>query len=281
MSLKRLSNQEMVQLGSNLLDPGEDPRRIIDALETGAGLISMIRRANEGLILAQPPSSSEIEALTNELARLDVRHDDLVRALDARLESEFYATTDENLRAAIALARRALLPAGRSIIQASYRAQAGETKLREGRVSEEDRKLLEKLETLEGETHEGLFRELQAVGAEMGQLHKRREQLGKEGEQVLKTNDARYAWIRAINAVEAVLIGEGIDPEKVLGEIYRARADAARREARRAAAATDDESGDDVTTGGDETADTEPEERQPAADLDPPVPTDDDEPSGP
>src|SRR5690606_2540142 len=265
MSLKKLSSKEMVQHGGNLLDPNEEPRKIIDRLETGPGMVAMIHRANERLIEAQPPSGSEIEALTNAIAALDARHDELVRALDARFESEYYATKDQELRGKIARTRKATFPTGRAIIQATHVEEAGETKLRAGRLTESDRELFRSFDTIEKVSGEALLDELQAVGTELGKLHKRRDQLGKEGELVLKAGEARYHWIRVIRALEAVLIGEGIDPVTVLGAIYAAAAKAERRGA----------NGTDTDT----ETDTDPE--APVADLDPPVPTDDDDPAIP
>src|SRR5690606_5417710 len=123
----------------------------------------------------------------------------------------------------------AVFRSGRSIIIASYMEEAGEVRFREARVTPASRKVLRKLKTYEGRTLEELYEERQAVATEIGVLEKRRQELGEEGEIIVKNRAARFQWIRAINALIAVLESQGIDPNTIIGPIRDAEAKAERR----------------------------------------------------
>src|SRR5690606_38964127 len=100
------------------------------------------------------------------------------------------------------------------------------------RVTDDDRKLLRKLKIYDGRTVEDLFVELQETGARIGAIEKRRQELGAQGELVVKNRAARFQWIRAINALVAILASVEADPAPILGPIREAEAAAERRSAR-------------------------------------------------
>lgn len=229
MALTRLSNREMVKLGTDLIAPRDKQRAAIDAIEPARALVPVIEAANEALIASQVPVDTAVAALTAELTTVDGRHDDLVRALDGRLEAEEYAATNPTVREKMARVRGRMFATGRAIIQASYMEEAGEVPLRAVRVQEDERRLLRKLKTYDGRTLDELYQELQATGASIGALEQRRQQLGAEGEVVVKNRAARFQWIRAINALASVLDAQFADPQPILGPIRVAEADADRR----------------------------------------------------
>lgn len=288
VALIKLSAREMVKLGNDLIRPGGAERIAIEAVPAARGLISTIQRANEGLASSQAPSGSEAAALSDEMMALDVRHDDLVRAIDGRLESEYYATEDEVLRKIITIVRAAVFASGRNIIQRTYMEEAGEVVMRDARVTAEHHAFLEKLTTYEGRTLEELYVELQAVATKLGELEKRRQQLDKDGALVTKSREARYQWIRAINALIAVLESENVDAGPILADIRAAEAKAERRAATSSKQDSTDTDAADVSGTDTDATDTEATDtdvtdvtgRDESDVLDPPVPTDVVDPSG-
>lgn len=267
----KLTGQQMVKLGNDLVRPRGKQRKAIDAIPAARALVPTIVRANSVLVLSQPPTDSEIAKLTSQITLVDVRHDDLVRAIDGRLEAEHYATIKQATRERIARLRVVLFASGRGIIQASYMHEAGEVPFRAARVTAEDRKFLRSMKTCEGVTLEALFDELQAVATEIGVLEKRREELGEEGELVVKNRAARYQWIRAINALIAVLESEGADPTPIVGAIRKAESKGEAKAERGGVVLeeTDDTEAEDVAAEDTAVGDTGDED-----DLDPPAPTD-------
>ncbi len=189
----------------------------------------------DGLIAAQPPNDSVIAALTRQLGQLDGVHDDLIRSMFDRLQSEIRLAVDEDTRNALVAAHDALFPNGESTIQLSYAEEGGEAKMRAGRVDADILKTLHKMKTFDGRNLEALYQHWQEVATEVGRLDKRRDELGAEGAKVARAGDARNAWIRTINALAAVIVAAGIDEEPILGRIRQAEA-AADASAPRAAA---------------------------------------------
>ncbi|HEY8427867.1 MAG TPA: hypothetical protein VIL20_05810 [Sandaracinaceae bacterium] len=261
--LNRLTNREMIKLGQDLVRPGGKQRQRIEEIPAARALVPTIERANEAVVVAQVPGDGAVAELTDQLGRLDVRHDDCARSIDRRFEAELYATTDEALRRRIAALRNAAFSTGMTIITASYTQQAGEVPLRAARITDDDRAFMRALKTYEGRTVEDLFDELQDTATQIGALEKRRQELGEEGEAVIKNRAARFQWIRAINALNAVLASENVDPQPILGPIFAAEAEADRRAARAASRSTD---GTDGATGTDASGGD--------GELDPPIPTD-------
>lgn len=267
----------MSKLGSDLIAPGGRQRSAIDAVPEARALIPMLSNTLDLLVASQPPSESKIRELTSKIRLVDVRHDDLVRGTDGRLEAEYYSTTSQEIREKITRVRAALFATGRAIIQASYVVEAGEVPFRAARVTAADREFLRTMETCEGRTLEQLVDELQALATEIGVIDKERDELGRDGELVVKDRAARFQWIRAINALIGVLVAAGVDPTPIVGPIDEKAAEAERR----AAAGGDDdaddgsedgldENGNDdnvVATGGTNDTDTD-------GVLDPPIPTD-------
>lgn len=249
MALTKLTVREMVKLGGDLVREGGPERSAIERVGAARGLLPALEKAVEALIEAQAPKSTDVAELTAQLGALDLRHDDLVRALDGRLEAEQYATTDPVVREAFARVRTALFPSGRTIVQRSYVEQAGEAPLRAKRVEDADRMLLHGLETYGDRTLHDLYDELQQVAADIGAAERKRTRLGAEGERMLKAQAARLQWIRAVNALAAVLECESIDPKPILGSIRAAEANAERGGARTAPPGSSDPQAPEEPTG--------------------------------
>ena len=232
MSLKSLTNAEMVQTGEILLDPKGDetsPRKQMEANPTLAPLVPILQHAQTELIASQPTGGAALSAITERLTLLDGRHDNLCRGIDARLGSEVSLAKDAKTAAPYQKARDALFPTGMSIVGRSYTEEAGEVKLREARVLPEHRETLGSLVAGDGATLLDHYRKLQKTGTELGQEEERREALGASGAMALKNGAARNQWIRTVNGIAAVLAALGIDEQKVLRAVRTAEAIADRR----------------------------------------------------
>ena len=281
MALIKLSNREMVKLGQDLLQTGGKQREKLDAVDAARALIPTLESSLSLLVLSEAPTNSEIARLTSQLTFVDGRHDSLVRAIDGRCEAEQDATTDPEVHEIMAQVRLAVFLSGRSIIVASYMEEAGEVRFREARVTPAIRKVLKKLKTYEGRTLEELYDELQAVATEIGVLEKRRQELGEEGEIIVKNRAARFQWIRGINALIAVLESQGIDPNTIIGPIREAEAKAERRGGASTGGGTNATNSNATGTNATDTGATDTRATDTGATdteakdvLDPPVPTD-------
>lgn len=227
MALKRLSTENMVTLSADLIRRGSPERAGIEAVPEAAALLPQIEAAHRGLIESQPVVNAEIAKLTSKLNEEDARHDTLVRAIHARLESEtlFAETTVD--AAKHARARSALFPSGTSIVNRAWSEQAGEAKMRAGRIDDEIERVLGKLKTHDGSTLLERYRALQAVAANIDATEKKRAAMMSDGPSGAETVRARNQWIRVINALAMVLAATGADEAPILGRVraFEARAE--------------------------------------------------------
>ncbi|MEC7526243.1 MAG: hypothetical protein VYE22_40555 [Myxococcota bacterium] len=236
MALKRLSVQEMVKFSGDLLSETSPQRAALETHPEAAILVARLQAAHEGLVAAQPPNDSEIAELTEEITQLDLRHDGLVRALEGRLTSEItlaeVADDGRDTHDALRRARAVLFPDGLRVVRRSYVEQAGEAELREARMDEPVESLLRGMPIHDGRELRDVYGELQEVATQLGALVKRRAELGEEGEKVARTHQARYEWIRVVNALSHVLQMLGVDEGPILGRIREAERAAERRGAK-------------------------------------------------
>lgn len=281
MALTSIDSSEMLNLSIDLITPGNPRHTALIAQPESAAVLPKLVLAHQGIILAQPPNAAQIAKLTASLTFSDRRHDSLSRSIDGRIASELEHIDDPAAREALSRARVALFPEGLSINNASYGSQAGEVQRRAKRVDAEVRATLSRLTTYDGRTLADLYDELQEVATEIGVMEKRRAALGEEGAQILKSRDARFAWIRAINAVATMLELAGVDERPVLGAIRDAEVEAERAAARAAARAAQKATAADPA--GQPTPSPAPTDpANPATPvLDPPAPADPNDPSGP
>ncbi len=228
MALKRLSIEEMVERTSDLLSPETDEHKALVSFPLGKAMLPEIQSSYDGLIAAQPPNDSAIAALTSLLTQLDGDHDELVRAIFDRFQSEIRLALDDETRERLVRACDGLLPKGLATIQLSYAEQAGEAKLRAARVDDEIDKTLGKMKTYDGRTLGALYARLQETATEIGRQEKRRAQLGEEGARVARAGDARNQWIRTMNALAAVIAAARLDEAPILGRIRETEAKAER-----------------------------------------------------
>lgn len=223
MALKILLTSQMVELSTSVLASSGPYRKVLDGIEGSATPRRQVERAVAGLIAAQPPPDTVAARLSVEMGILDYRHDTGVRCILYRIDSEIEVADEATKEALIAL-RSALFPAGASIVQRTYVEEAGEAKLRAARVTPEMRKLLGKMKLLDGRTCDNVYELVQTSAERLGVGEQRRAMLGADGELVLKTSTARGQWIRAINALSAFLLAEGVDEMTVLAPIRNAEA---------------------------------------------------------
>lgn len=217
---------------------------------------------------AQPPSNAAVRKLTALLGEKDARHDDIVRAFADRFASEIGVTKDPELRELLDEVLVAVLATGRSITNRSYTEQSGEGRMRANRVTEEHRKVMRKLVTIEGTTYEELYDELQQLAADIGALETQRADLLDAQRRQLKRREARLRWIEVINAIATMLRLARVDEEPILGAIRKAAAKAGAR------VVGDPDAQDELEAGDGETAEPTGELLDDSSDAPSDAPTD-------
>lgn len=274
MALKHLSTREMVKHGADLLStappaPGTiSKRQALEAVPRAAMLIADLEEANAMVAAAQPPSNAAVRKLTALLGEKDARHDDIVRAFADRFASEIGVTKDPELRELLDEVLVAVLATGRSITNRSYTEQSGEGRMRANRVTEEHRKVMRKLVTIEGTTYEELYDELQQLAADIGALETQRADLLDAQRRQLKRREARLRWIEVINAIATMLRLARVDEEPILGAIRKAAAKAGAR------VVGDPDAQDELEAGDGETAEPTGELLDDSSDAPSDAPTD-------
>ncbi|WP_157068852.1 hypothetical protein [Sandaracinus amylolyticus] len=231
MALKRLSTENMATLGADLIRRGSPERIAIEAVPAAAALLPDIEAANRGLIESQPITNAAVAKLTAQLHADDVVHDELVHAMFGRLESERRFAQADDERAKYTQLRDRLFPTGVAVVNLSWTEQGGEAKLRAGRVTESDERLLAKLKIHDGTTLLDRYRALQQVATTIDANEKSRAAMVAETITGSSTVRARNQWIRVVNALAMVLAATGTDEAPILG---RVRALEARAEGRAA-----------------------------------------------
>lgn len=219
MALKDLTSETMTVISRDWLDPAKE-RPILARLSRVAPLIVDLEIAHHDLITHQQPApkvTPELAALNQKASELDARHDRLARGVYAIVEGlvELRGDTDEG--DVWRTVQAELFPQGKSITRRSYIDQAGEATRIDGRLSERSRRLLEEL--MLGRTPLMAYvRQWQEAGIELGRVEKERILLAKEEPATPTVAKVRNAWIRAVNAILAML-----DLEQGLSEADRRR----------------------------------------------------------
>jgi 23S rRNA pseudoU1915 N3-methylase RlmH len=123
MDLRKLVEQEMVQLSTPWVANGSAVRAAIEAELMMAGLLPKLAAAHAGIVAVSAQGTDpEARALAAEASRLDAQHDDLVRTMDGALTilAKVSKNGDEHLRL-----RDLLFPEGLLHINKSHSAEAG------------------------------------------------------------------------------------------------------------------------------------------------------------
>jgi hypothetical protein len=123
MELRKLVEQEMVQISALWVDKGSPVRAAIEAEPMTAGLLPRLTAAHAGIVAVSGQSTDpEARQLATEANRLDARHDELVRTMDGALTilAKVSKSGDDHLRL-----RDLLFPERLRHINKSHSAEAG------------------------------------------------------------------------------------------------------------------------------------------------------------
>jgi hypothetical protein len=203
----------MIELSGDWIDPA-GARAQIEELPAAAALLPKITETHRALLKTQAKPKkvpAELASVQEEQAELDTVHDRKARGLFTVLTGFADLTDDPDQGSAFLALRDKIFPpeVGLRVVQLPYAEEAGEAKLVEERLDEEDRALLKKLAGPDGKLLDAHKARIKAA-ARIGELEQKRHDLaGKEdAEETTKQADvlkARNGWIRVARALVAVI----------------------------------------------------------------------------
>jgi hypothetical protein len=201
MALKQFTTGEMITISEPWIRKGSPQRKTLTALPELEPVLAKVEQAHEQLLATQPSPVAQ-DALRGEADKKDARHDRLARASDTLMTGFTLAAETEADAQSLADLHAVLLPNGLTIVQRSYREEAGEARMLKKRLTDEHRALLKNL-PLPGRRHMlQLVEEWIATGIELGKIEDERA-AKQAAPQAVKAADvvrARNTWIRAVNA---------------------------------------------------------------------------------
>ncbi|WP_437276641.1 hypothetical protein WME90_36120 [Sorangium sp. So ce375] len=212
--LKHLMIEEMVALVSPWVENAQRKRLFLSIPEI-AGLHPKAVAAHDAVLAVRPIKagpSGEMNALNDELARVDERHDHLAKAvcwgIDAYREHCLGADPPDRERAATCdQVQPKLFPNGLTIIKASPTAEAGNT-ARVARLLDEEPSIGEFLKGISAPGKTTLLHTAQRwikTGKELEAIEHRRDELAAKEKTAPVTKAtiaaARSQWFRVVSAV--------------------------------------------------------------------------------
>lgn len=249
MSIAYLTADEMVALSHPWVAPvggtGPTLRPVLEQLPGVRDMVPLLAAATEELRLfsRQPRTrSAALQDLARSLQETDAQHDRLARWLHGQLALIAEFTEDLGLRARLQQLRERMFPNGLAVVNWHYAREAGAALRLEGRLSPEDRALLDELRVGfpggGGTLREATDALLQA-GHQLARLEESRsKQMQEEGpdprgganEQHLKNR-----WMSLVSTIEQ-LLRLAPAPEEVEQQLVLPLQEAIRRASLRQAA---------------------------------------------
>lgn len=236
MALKRLTNEEMVQVSGEWVVAGSPARKAMLAKEELSGLVPRVEAAHTGLLALQPTApTARAASLMAEAAALDQTHDTLIRGVHGLLGGLILLADTPEQAEAYAHLRTVLLPEGLDHIQKTYRGEAGAAEMLASRLEADAaaRKQLKDIQVGKKPLAAFVTRWIEAA-RQLGKLESERAQLDAtpaEGGGA-KLLAARNGWIRAVNALlanaELAEVDEATD-RLIFGTLRAAERNADRR----------------------------------------------------
>lgn len=234
MSLKQLSTAEMVSVSGGWVEPGPVAKALAARPET-AGLMERVGAAHRALVAAQPREADpRLGAIVAEAMEVDRRHDALARGIDALLMGLGLLATSASEAESLGRLRLLLFPDGLSLVQQSYRAEAGAATLLAERLEQNPEAQALLASTQVGPT--SLRTHVNALidaARHLGTLEDKRATLRALAPSDAKVHlDARNGWIRVVNALLANARLADFDEATelaIFGPLRRAEAGAMRR----------------------------------------------------
>ncbi len=241
MSLLDLSTPTMQTIGSAWLDPAKE-RPILERLPLVGPLLTKLYEAQQGLVMHQNAGRQELPQVRELVAQtkaLDADHDRYGRGLHAIVSGMAEIADEPEVAERYRALRTALFPTGLDINRQSYLAQAGEPALREGRLTDDDRRLLEttKLLTPVGALSlQDVVNRLAEVARALGDAEATKLRLRQERANESSRGPARREWARVVSHLIATLdLEDGLSDEdrrRILEPLESALTRAAKARAR-------------------------------------------------
>lgn len=241
MAVPDLATAAMIIISGAWLDP-EKEQPIIECLPLAGPLLGKIKEAHQGLVDYQNAGRQErpeIRELIAQTTALDADHDRYTRGIHSILGGFAEVVENPDTTNRYRSLQSALFPTGLDINKQSYLVQAGEPELREGRLSDDDKKLLEAtvVTTPEGpRTLRELVDTLTKIAHALGEAEIKKQRLRKDPGAPSSRGPARQAWARIVSHFLATLDHEdGLSEEdrrRILEPLQTALAKAAQARAR-------------------------------------------------
>lgn len=206
MSLKQLTTGEMINLSHPWVQPHGPVRALLAGIPAVQSVLPFVEAAHAGLVATQPPDiQPEMQKLTKEATDLDASHDRYVTSIYGLLgDLAKLAPTPADAEAMLGL-RSHLFPDGIAVVNRTYRDEAGQALLVDGRLTDADRALLAKTPVW-GRTLADQVKDWRHTAFQLGQVEDRRQALlstQQTGQRQADVAAARNQWIRAVNAFAA------------------------------------------------------------------------------
>ncbi len=236
MNLKRLTIAEMVAISGAWVAPKSKARAALEGIPLVAPFFTHLVEAHRALVETQPSSEGTVKLteISEKEASVDADHDDCVRAIDLILSGFALCASSPEKSVELQHIRSILLPDGLSIVQRSYRDEAGQADLLDKRLDASTKAKLKKLPIPGGNMLE-LVERWMGYARELGELESQRALLAQSclGKASAATAvAARNGWIRSVTALLSLLGFANIDSETkdmLLGSLRDAEGRAARR----------------------------------------------------
>ncbi|MDI1476761.1 hypothetical protein [Polyangium sp. y55x31] len=209
MALKHLQTEEMLQVSATWTDPQSPVRAAILGNPDLSAKLPRIDEIHSILaVAAQPSKNPRLDEISAEEARIDVRHDSIIRGVFGFLTSTAELLGGDAGADLIQL-RDLLIPDGLPSLQKTYRAQAGQAQQLAERLTPAIKARTNSIFIGQGAAQKSLTEYLEewiALGKQLGEREDEKGRLLAEQSELASGTalvKARNRWIRVVNALIA------------------------------------------------------------------------------
>ena len=209
MAFKNLQTEEMLQVSASWTDPPSPARAAILSIPDLSAKLARIDEIHSILgAAAQPSKNPRLDEISAEEAKIDVRHDAIIRGAFGFLTSTAELLGGETGADLIQL-RDILVPDGLPSLQKSYRAQAGQAQQLADRLTPAIKMRTSAILIGHVPAQKSLTEYLEewiALGKQLGEREDEKGRLLAEQSELATGSSlvkARNRWIRVVNAFVA------------------------------------------------------------------------------
>jgi hypothetical protein len=241
----------MIAISDPWVDSIKD-KPLLESVPLTAGLVPILAAThNQLLVLRIVPAAKEalMQTLSSQAWTLDTDHDDKYRALHSIL-SGWAQVSNTARRLEIETVRDTIFPDGLAGTQRTYLAESGNVELALSQITPAIEAVLNSI-VVDSKSMFELFHEWVTVGRELGNVERERARLTeKDAGSGVTAKDillARFKWIRAVNALCALLDLDSEIPEDTRIRLLQPLRTAEAKFARKKSQAVDPTEGLDPT----------------------------------